>query len=142
MNHKMRRAEKRKNIGHTGSAPRLGGNESHPIAMPDVVALRFAEAVRCQQSGQLAEAVALYDRILRLKPNLAAVYNNRGVALAELRRFDEAEASYRRVIALDPKFPDAYNNLGNALCELGKPGDGELALRQAIELRPDGRAIN
>jgi tetratricopeptide (TPR) repeat protein len=105
--------------------------------MPDVVALRFAEAVRCQQSGQLAEAVALYDRILRLKPNLAAVHNNRGVALADLRRFDEAETSYRRLIALDPKFPDAYNNLGNALCELGKPGDGELALRHAIELRPD-----
>ena len=57
---------------------------------------------------------------LELKPDYPDAYNNLGISLKELGRFDEAEVYLRRAIELNPQFAEAYNNLGNALKELGR----------------------
>jgi tetratricopeptide (TPR) repeat protein len=101
-----------------------------------MVAERFAHAVRCQQSGRLVEAVALYDQVVVLNPGIAEVHNNRGAALAGLEKFADAEGAYRRAIALKPDYAEAFNNLGNALCQTGKLDEAERALRSAIRLSP------
>jgi Flp pilus assembly protein TadD len=134
MNRKMRRAAKQQAGRDADSTTRPSQNriESHAAAG---VAQLFAEGVRCQQSGQLVEAVGLYDRILSLKPDLPEVHCNRGVALVGLGRLEDAEAAYCQAIALNPDFADAYNNLGIALCELGRLDEAERALRQAINLK-------
>jgi tetratricopeptide (TPR) repeat protein len=124
MNRKMRRAEKRR----IGRHSELAGRDE---------ASSFAEAVRCYQFGQFAEAVALYDGILSLKPDLPEVHCNRGAALAGLGRLGDAEAAYRRAIALNPDFANAYNNLGNVLREHGRLDDAERAFRHAIRRKPE-----
>jgi Flp pilus assembly protein TadD len=137
MNRKMRRAENREIGRYNRLAARPGQNQAKLPSISNIVILRFSQAVRCQQSGQLVEAIALYDRILSLSPDIAEVHSNRGAALAGLERFGDAEAAYRRAIALKPDFADAYNNLGNVLCEIGRLDEAERALRQAIKLKPE-----
>jgi Flp pilus assembly protein TadD len=100
------------------------------------VAQRFSEAVRCQQLGKLAEAVAIYDDIISLSPNISAIHNNRGVALAGLERFADAAAAYRRSVQLNPNNAEALNNLGSAFCELGRLDEAERALQSAVKLNP------
>jgi tetratricopeptide (TPR) repeat protein len=136
MNRKMRRAERRE-IGkrtHLPAPPVPNGTKSASIS--DLVARQFIEAVRCHQSGQLADAIARYDRILLLNPGIAEIHNNRGVALAGLEKSADAETAYRAAIALKPDYAEAFNNLGNTLCEMGRLDEAERALRTAIRLNP------
>jgi tetratricopeptide (TPR) repeat protein len=136
MNRKMRRAERRDN----GKPARLPAPQlpagTKPASISDLVARQFIEAVRCHQSGQLADAIARYDRILSLNPGIAEIHNNRGVALAGLEKPADAEAAYRAAIALKPDYAEAFNNLGNTLCEIGRLDEAEHALRTAIRLNP------
>jgi tetratricopeptide (TPR) repeat protein len=97
----------------------------------------FSQVVKHHQAGRLTEALALYDRILLLKPELAEVHSNRGVALMGLGRLQDAEVAYRQAIALNSNYGDAYNNLGNVLCDLNRLEDAEQAFREAVRLRPD-----
>ena len=133
----MRRAEQRKFETHRDVIARRGGTRVEPAFILESVLSLFSEAMHYQQSGQTSQAVALYDRILSLKSNIAEVHCNRGVGLVSLGRLDDAETAYRQAIALNPSFANAYNNLGVVLCEIGKPYDAELAFRAAIKLKPE-----
>jgi Flp pilus assembly protein TadD len=136
MNRKMRRALS-EDIGRQAClAARPLPAKASQAPVSGIVAQLFGEAVRCQQSGQFAEAIALYDRIVLLNPNIAEIYNNRGTALAALEKFGEADAAYRRAIQLNPNYADALNNLGNALCRSGELDTAERALRNAVKLNP------
>ena len=72
-----------------------------------------------------------------MKPDYAEAYNNIGITLQELGKFNEAEASYKQAIALKPNYTEAHNNLGEALNELGKLNEAEASYKQAIALKPD-----
>ena len=137
MNRKMRRAENREIDRHNKLGPRISQTSTTLVPISSIVAQRFAQAVQDQQSGKLAEAIALYDRIVLLNPNIPEIHNNRGVALAALEKFADAEMSYRRAIALNPDCADALNNLGNVLWQIGKYDEAERTLRCAIRLKPD-----
>jgi CHAT domain-containing protein/Flp pilus assembly protein TadD len=65
------------------------------------------------------EAIAAYTRAIELNDQLAAAYNNRGVAYAELEQIDAAIEDYRVATFLDPT-PTQYVNLGNALRARGR----------------------
>jgi tetratricopeptide (TPR) repeat protein len=68
------------------------------------------ECVRCHvnlgawlaEQGQLAEAIAHYDRALDLDPRRVELHANVGLALARLGRPGEAVARYERVLARHP----------------------------------------
>src|SRR5947209_13554765 len=70
------------------------------------------------QRGEHTEAVRQIDVALKINPNAAAAYSNRGNALKDLKRFDEALASFDQAIALKPDYAEAFNNRGIALKEL------------------------
>ncbi|MBD2054699.1 CHAT domain-containing protein [Oculatella sp. FACHB-28] len=65
------------------------------------------------------EAIAAYTRAIELNNQLAAAYNNRGVARAELGQINSAIEDYRVATLLDPT-PTQYVNLGNALRAEGR----------------------
>ncbi len=79
--------------------------------------------------GQAAEAIPLFERARAVyerdlppeDPQLAGLYNNMGLALVDLKRFEEADALYRKAIALMERReggkPDAaitYLNMASA----------------------------
>lgn len=97
----------------------------------------FAQAVGHHQAGRLNEAIAGYQQVLALKPDLAGAHNNLGSALCELGQLEEAELSYRRVLALQPDQAEAHNNLGTTLFERGKLDEAITSYREALTLKPD-----
>ncbi len=112
------------------------------------VAVQAAPAV---QTGQLAAVqwfergveatdmetkISYYTEAIRLRPDYADAYYNRGNALIYKPDFDGAEADYTAVIQLTPDRALAYNNRGLARSEKGDL-DGALAdYTEAIRLKP------
>ena len=87
--------------------------------------------------GQYAEAIADYDKAIKLNPDLAVVYNNRGNAKFELDQHAEAIADYDKAIKLNPDLAEAYNNRGAAKATSGQHAEAIADCDKAIELNPD-----
>ncbi len=68
-----------------------------------------------QAKGDSLGALADYERALREARDDPMLWNNRGVALASLGRFDEAIGSYRKAIEKRSRYWNAWFNLGKAL---------------------------
>ena len=71
------------------------------------------------QTRQLERAVELIDKAIKISPNNAAFYSNRGNALQDLKQFDAAIASYDKAIQLKPDYVEVYWNNSLALLRLG-----------------------
>ena len=67
-------------------------------------------------------SVLANDRAIRLKPDLAGAYSNRGNAKHALGRHEDAIADYDEAIHLNPTLVEAYSNRGVAKAELAARG--------------------
>src|SRR5215470_11378701 len=84
-----------------------------------------------------AEKIRCYTEALRLKPEFAEAYNNRGNARGDKGDLDGALADYAEAIRLKPDFTNAYNNRGVTRRDQGNL-DGALAdYTEALRLKPD-----
>jgi tetratricopeptide (TPR) repeat protein len=82
------------------------------------------------------EALASFDRALRLKPDYAEVLANRGNALMRLARHEAALDCYTRAVALKPDYHAAQYNRGNALLALDRPAEALESYDRALALAP------
>ena len=89
------------------------------------------------QTRQLERAVELIDKAIKISPNNAAFYSNRGNALQGLKQFDAAIADYDKAIQLKPDLADAYSNRGLALQDLKQFDAAIASYDKAIQLKPD-----
>jgi serine/threonine-protein kinase len=89
------------------------------------------------QSGRVEDGLALFERLVKEKPDNPWLHLAWGNALLDQGRFKEAEAKNREAIRLQPDDPDAHNNLGAALWSQGEFKDAEAAFREALLLKPD-----
>jgi tetratricopeptide (TPR) repeat protein len=87
--------------------------------------------------GQLAEALAAYDRFLALDPGFAPAHNNRALTLLRLGRPGEAVSSLEAALALAPDYAPALANLALACRDLGRPAEALAACNRALVLQPD-----
>ena len=92
--------------------------------------------LRSAEQGKLDEAVASYQRALRLKPDYAEAHNNLGVAFKEQGKLTEAVAAGRGP-APQARLCRAHNNLGVAFKEQGKLEAAVASYQQALRLKPD-----
>ena len=70
------------------------------------------------QTGRLEYGIQLIGDAIKVNPNVASAYNNRGNALSGLKRLDEALASYDKALAINADYAEAYNNRGTVLSDL------------------------
>ncbi len=65
-------------------------------------------------------SLSLFNDAVLKYPESSIVYNNRGLAFADLNQFEAAAKDYKRSIELNPRSLFPYNNLGIVLTEQGK----------------------
>ena len=69
------------------------------------------------------EAIKHLDISIKLNPNFAVSFGNKGIAHAEKKQYQEAINNYDKAINLNRKFFDAYLNKGIALKNIHKHHD-------------------
>jgi tetratricopeptide (TPR) repeat protein len=74
-------------------------------------------ATEARQAEQWEQAIDLYGKALKLKPDYVEAYWYRGIAYYTLDNHTECKTAFRKVISLAPKNGAAYAFLG--LCEFG-----------------------
>jgi tetratricopeptide (TPR) repeat protein len=86
---------------------------------------------------KLDEAIADFDRAIKLAPKQPDPYLNRGVALEVQGKYEDALKDYNRVLALNPEDPMAYNNRGNARAGQQRWLEALTDYQKATELSPN-----
>ncbi len=89
------------------------------------------------EGGKTEKALSAYDTAIRLQPDYAEVYNNRGNIKNGLGSHDTALDDYDEAIRLNPNFAQAYSNRGSTKFRLGKHAAALADLNDAILLKPD-----
>ena len=84
--------------------------------------------------GWIREAVSAYDMVLRLKPNFAEAYYNRGTAKTFIAEYAAAITDFDEAIRLKPEFLEAYYNRGLTKSTLNQNEAAEYDLRTALKL--------
>lgn len=80
---------------------------------PDVD-LHFFLADVHKKKGQDAEAVAVYKRIISLRPDNATAHLYLGKTYEDMGQWDEATASCKEAVRLEPDLAEAHYSLGKA----------------------------
>lgn len=96
----------------------------------------LAIAIRCQKNGQLAEAAALYRKVLELKADQPVALHYSGVLAHQHGRSEDAIVLITRSLDLAPDQPDWHSNLGIIFQEMGKLQEAVVAYRRALVLQP------
>lgn len=96
-------------------------------------------AINAFHSGNLEEALQLYNEALSSDPDNAYLQNLRAYTLFRLRRTDEAIEGEKRSVEIDPNYAWGYFDLARFLCAADPPemDAAKDAARKAIQLRPD-----
>lgn len=84
-----------------------------------------------------SQALEAYDKALRLNPQLAEAYNNRGIVKYELNQYTAAIEDYSAAIRLKSNFANALNNRGNAYAALKRFNEAAQDLQAALKLNPN-----
>ena len=91
----------------------------------------------CFAIGRYAEAMAVYQTLAGIRPDLFAVHFNLGVTALRRRMPDAAQRALSRALAIDANSAPAYYQRGNARDDAGDP-DGALSdYAAAIRIQPD-----
>src|SRR5918992_552610 len=107
----------------------------------------FAEAMASAAlsyfGGNPKEALQYLDQALKIKPEDDTAWNNRGVALGYLGRYEEAIASYDQALKIKPDKDKAWYNRGivylKKFIKLAQAGAFELAIQDWNEASKSGR---
>ena len=87
--------------------------------------------------AQWKDALEAYQRVVTLDPSYAAAWNNLGLLLHRMGRYDEARQAYDTAVARDPSCAEAAYNLGSLAEDRGDVEAGIAHYRRALEVSPD-----
>ncbi len=111
--------------------------ELHPKTVQLTAEEWFNSAYNKGESGDYQGAIADYNQAIKIKPDYAYAYNNRGIAKSNLGDNQGAIADYNQAIKIKPDDADAYNNRGLAKSDLGDYQGAIADYNQAIKIKPD-----
>jgi len=105
---------------------------------PQAAAL-LATAEQHFAKGNLKEAIAAYEAVMRADPQFSFAWVGAGNSYFRLKDFAQAEAQFRRATEIEPGNAQAWRFLGSALRQQGKVEAAEAALLSAIAVDPSQR---
>jgi tetratricopeptide (TPR) repeat protein len=99
--------------------------------------LRFYRAYAYAEIGKHDEAIVDLTEVIRLKPDDAGAYHNRGNAYRDKGEYEQAISDLTEAIWLEPYYAGAYNNRGLAYVDMGQYDEAIADYKGAIRLKPD-----
>jgi len=100
------------------------------------------QAIALHQAGRLAEAEALYRKMLAHDARDFDALHMLGIVCAQRQQFDEAERLLRQAVAVDDRVPPCLLNYGNVLSRLERYGEAVEIYRKALALAPNHPPIH
>lgn len=97
----------------------------------------YNRGVVLMTTGQFQEAIANFDKILEIEPNLYQVWFNRGIVLGKLERHEEAITNLDNALTIQPDLYEAWYNRGVALLYLRCCEEAIISYDKALEIQPD-----
>lgn len=86
---------------------------------------------------RMDDAIASYQRALKLNPMLARANLNLGITFLDMGRFKEAEDHLRRVLLVEPSKAEAHSALAYVLLRKGELQDAISHYQTAADITPD-----
>ena len=97
----------------------------------------YMEGLTLHHQGQLEQAAAAYEQVLRLVPRHVEALHHVGIIAFQEGNYELAAGFIRSALAQNGDMPGAWCDLGNALKELGRFADALDCYERAIALQPD-----
>ena len=94
-------------------------------------------AVALAEEGKINEAVYHYNEAIRLKPNYADAYINRGAFYGGQKQYQLAIENFNKAIALKPDSAKAHYNRGTAYFYIGQYQLAINDYNEAVRIKPD-----
>jgi len=131
------RGELDRGISHFESAERIrsGKRDPHYDVASAFVQMNLADTLT--RKGRSDEAIVHYQEAIRLQPNYAEAYHNRGNVLFSQGRIDEAIADWEKALQIQPNDAEAHSGLGNALLRKGRVREAIGHYEQALGIAPE-----
>jgi tetratricopeptide (TPR) repeat protein len=92
---------------------------------------------RAEETGNLKEALLIYEIILLRDPDNWQAYNNRGLILTEMGHPEDAFFSYRKALELNPESHATLYNIGIYYRDNGRYDEAIEYYEKALEIKPD-----
>jgi Tfp pilus assembly protein PilF len=101
----------------------------------------FEQGKKFTSAENADQAIDNYSKAIKINPNFAKAYNNRGIAYVWKKKYDLAIADFNKAIKLDPKNGKAYNNRAIVYSYMGETDkarqDIETAKSLGVEVNAD-----
>jgi tetratricopeptide (TPR) repeat protein len=94
------------------------------------------EGKRLQDKGQIQEALAEYQKALKLNAQLVQAHINLISIFGVLRRFQEAEEHYRISLEINPNLAESHYNYGLILSAQNRFREAEEMFGYAVKINP------
>ena len=109
-------------------------------ASPDAPQPHYILGLIAKAQGRADDAVAAFQRVLKIDPRDVGANVNLGQLYAQQRKYAEAVAAFRTALAEEPYNGTALYNLGTALLRAGQREEGQRMMQQFQALRQSGAA--
>ena len=104
-------------------------------ALPDVPQTHYVLGLAARGEDNLDEAVAAFERVLKIDPEDAGAKIQLGQIRLQQRRYDDALRLFQEAVAAEPYNVTAAYSVALALTRSGKPEEGRAAMQRFETLR-------
>jgi len=111
--------------------------KSTPILNAAIAEDHAAQAMRLMKAGEFQKALEQQNEAIRLNPERAMFYYNRGLILVMWDKCEEAIPDFEKAISINRTSRTsiaAHTNLANCLLQMGRASQGITMLNRAMEL--------
>jgi polysaccharide export outer membrane protein len=137
-----RRIEPGVRANHVETQLAVAGETARPAASPEVTAEArrlYKEAVKYSRAGLFPQAIELFRRAVKLKPDYVEAYQGLGHAYFDMGRWKEAIQFLQQALALYPADKSVRGRIDQAqrMMQRDTGPRGEKSLPKSIALRPE-----
>jgi len=101
---------------------------------PNIVILYNVMGLILIAENKLNEAIACYEKAIKIDPNFAEIYDNLGTVYKIKESYNKAESYYKQSIKLNNKIAGSHNNLGTLYKLLNKNDEAIECYNKAISI--------